>query len=425
MPTDFGSQRASGALSNKASSSLTALELFAGAGGMSLGVHQAGFKHLGLVEWNESAAETIRLNSQQVLGIGPEIVLVSDAREVDYGLYANKTDLMFGGPPCQPFSTGGRSQGAEDRRNMFPIFLDAMSVVMPKAILLENVRGLIRDRFKDYYRYILKRLQFPLLKTRSDETWKDHYRRLLAVKESDFSGNEQYVAGYQIIDTANYGVPQRRLRVFISAFRRDLDAELFRLQPTHSEEELLREQWLTGTYWERVGIEPYDYLGKTDRRLLERLRTNSETPGRVLLPWRTVREAIGDLRDPVPRGKKPEIPNHTQHPGARIYKGHIGSFWDYPAKALKAGTHGTPGGENVLRVKSDGSVVRYFTTREAARLQTFPDEWVFLGSWGACIKQLGNAVPVDVARLFAEEIKDHINASPNQEEDDNDAENHR
>lgn len=383
---------------------------------MSLGVHEAGFKHIGLIEWNKSAADTIRLNSQKTLGIDPNVVMALDANDVDYGLYAYNVDLMCGGPPCQPFSTGGRNRGAEDERNMFPIFLDAVSVVMPKAVLLENVRGLIRNRFMEYYHYILKRLQFPLLRTRSSETWMEHHQRLLVVNESDFADEEQYVAGYQIIDTADYGVPQRRLRVFISAFRRDLGVGLFQLNPTHSKEDLLREQWITGAYWEQSGIEPYNYLNKTDQRQLERLKANTTQPITAKLPWRTVREAIGNLPEPVARGKEASIPNHIQHPGARIYKGHVGSYWDYPSKALKAGTHGTPGGENVLRVESDGSVVRYFTTREAARLHTFPDEWIFLGSWGACIKQLGNAVPVDVARLFAEEIKNRISARPKKEE---------
>ena len=73
-------------------------------------------------------------------------------------------------------------------------------------------------------------------------------------------------------------------------------------------------------------------------------------------------------------------------------------------KALKAGTHGTPGGENILRVTEDGTTVRYFTTREAARLHTFPDTWRFHGTWGDCIKQLGNAIPVELAGRFAERI---------------------
>jgi DNA (cytosine-5)-methyltransferase 1 len=122
-------------------------------------------------------------------------------------------------------------------------------------------------------------------------------------------------------------------------------------------------------------------------------------------PWPTVRDALHDLPPPVPRGAEPTVPNHVQHPGARVYPPwHLGSFYDYPAKALKAGTNGTPGGENLVHVPGAGGV-RYFTTREAARLQTFPDTWLFHGTWGACIKQLGNAVPVARAERFAGEIR--------------------
>jgi DNA (cytosine-5)-methyltransferase 1 len=126
-------------------------------------------------------------------------------------------------------------------------------------------------------------------------------------------------------------------------------------------------------------------------------------------PWVTVRDVLYDLPKPVHRGSKEIFPNHIQHPGARVYQNHIGSFWDYPAKALKAGTHGTPGGENMLRFSPAKKDVRYFTTREAARLHSFPDTWIFHGTWGACIRQLGNAVPVKLSEIFATEIHKRLN----------------
>jgi DNA (cytosine-5)-methyltransferase 1 len=127
--------------------------------------------------------------------------------------------------------------------------------------------------------------------------------------------------------------------------------------------------------------------------------------------WRTIRDAVRGLPEPVKRGEKAEIANHVQHPGARTYPGHGGSVLDMPAKTVKAGAHGTAGGENIA-LESDGKTARYFTTREAARLQTFPDEWVFTGSWGACIRQLGNAVPVDLATIFARRIHQELSTEP-------------
>jgi DNA (cytosine-5)-methyltransferase 1 len=90
------------------------------------------------------------------------------------------------------------------------------------------------------------------------------------------------------------------------------------------------------------------------------------------------------------------------HPGARIYDKHTGSVWDQPAKALKAGDHGVPGGENIL-APGDGSV-RYFTLREMARLQGLPDTFRVGGGWAAPIRQLGNAVPVQIGCAFGKKI---------------------
>jgi DNA (cytosine-5)-methyltransferase 1 len=130
---------------------------------------------------------------------------------------------------------------------------------------------------------------------------------------------------------------------------------------------------------------------------VERLRQASafERPQKA---WRTVREALLDLPDPeklMPSGRTFHL-NHSHQPGARPYPGHTGSPLDLPAKTLKAGDHGVPGGENMM-VNDDGSY-RYFTVRESARLQTFPDGYKFHGAWGETMRQLGNAVPVELAR---------------------------
>jgi DNA (cytosine-5)-methyltransferase 1 len=375
-----------------------------------------------LIERDKSAAETLRQNSRKVLGIDPALVKEEDATTINFIPFVGKVDLLTAGPPCQPFSTGGKSKGYDDPRNMFPILLDAITSIMPQGIFVENVKGLLREKFTDSLKYILKRIEFPLARMKKGETWRDHYARLLKLKESDFPEQERYIVGYQLVDTADFGIPQRRERVFISAFRRDLGIYPVRIEPTHSKQSLLSSQWITREYWERNGVKgnpPDDHLSGKDQALLKEMRkkTNRGEDGCVsTLPWVTVREAISGLPKPVLRGEEPTLANHVQHPGARIYRFHTGSYFDYPAKALKAGTNGTPGGENVLRISPVGEV-RYFTTREAARLHTFPDQWVFSGVWGACIKQLGNAVPVKIIEKFANEIRhrlenfSHINAS--------------
>jgi DNA (cytosine-5)-methyltransferase 1 len=125
------------------------------------------------------------------------------------------------------------------------------------------------------------------------------------------------------------------------------------------------------------------------------------------LPWRTVRDTLVGLPDPqLNPHEASEHLNHRFQPGARPYAGHTGSVVDLPAKTLKAGDHGVPGGENML-VKLDGSV-RYFSVRESARLQTFPDGYEFHGSWTETMRQLGNAVPVLLAQTVAASVAERL-----------------
>lgn len=385
----------------------SSLELFAGAGGLAVGIHQAGFEHLGLIEWDKYAVSTLQRNCIEILGVDPSRVIHADARAVDYRSFEGKVDLLSGGPPCQPFSTAGANAGHADPRNMFPIFLDAVKATHPRAILMENVKGLMRSKFEGYYEYIQLRLQYPFANLDPMATWEQQLPELRRLEPHDFPDYERYILDVRLVDTADFGVPQRRERVIFMAMRADLNLAPKPPTATHSKLALLSDQWVTGAYWERHGIEPYDNVAKRDVALKDSLMASLISPeGRE--PWRTVRDGISDLPPAVLRGEEPTLLNHVQHPGARLYPPcHVGSSPDFPAKALKAGTHGTPGGENILYSEREG-ILRYFTTREAGRLQTFPDEWEFLGTWGACIKQLGNAVPVRLGQVYAKAIHDQL-----------------
>ena len=395
--------------------SLTSLELFSGAGGLALGLHKAGLLCKGLVEWDKFAADTLKDNSKRVLGIDSSLVHHADLRSLEFSSLLGKVDLVAGGPPCQPFSTAGLNKGQHDARNMFPAFIDVVRQVRPKAVMMENVKGLLRPRFEPYVKYLLLRLRYPHHLPLDGESWDEHFRRISKCSKLSFSPDEQYEVGYQLVDAADYGVPQRRSRVIFTAFRSDLGLAPVCLKPTHSRMALLADQFVTGDYWRRHAIRARrDHLLKNEVSKLDFLLEDFfDRFGCAPKPWLTVRDAVSDLPLPVARGSEPLIPNHVQHPGARIYRCHIGSYWDYPAKALKAGTNGTPGGENILRYshREGDPSVRYFTTREAARLQGFPDSWKFHGTWGACIKQLGNAVPVSIAEQFALEIKSRLQAN--------------
>lgn len=198
------------------------IELFSGAGGLALGLHNARFKHLGLVEWNPHAVKTLRLNCESLLGISQDMIHHMDARDFYFDSMQGRVDLMAGGPPCQPFSTGGKNLAYLDPRDMFPTFLKAMRIVRPKAILIENVKGLLRERFRDYFKYIIKRIEYPFCVDGS-QPFREELSKLEQMRRSGFCDDEQYNVDYSLIDTANYGVPQRRERVLIVAFRRDLN----------------------------------------------------------------------------------------------------------------------------------------------------------------------------------------------------------
>jgi len=380
---------------------MKSIELFAGAGGLALGVSNGGFKHEAVIELDRNSCDTIRDNAR--LGVSPVKswpLFQSDVREFDFTPYAG-LDLVAGGPPCQPFSIGGKAKGYTDDRDLFPEVVRAVREVQPHAILVENVKGLMRPKFARYFEYIFLQLTYPTLTPRSGEAWLDHVARL---EQHHTKGRYQdltYQVVYDCLNAADYGVPQRRERVFFVGFRKDLGVEWTFPKPTHSHDALLRNQWVTGEYWEQHKI-PRGRRPQLPERLqgrISRLRNDWLFP--MDEPWQTVRDAIRGL--PHPAKGQNDIPNHVHKPGARTYAGHTGSLLDEPAKTLKAGDHGVPGGENML-AHLNGKV-RYFTVRESARLQTFPDEFVFAGSWTETMRQLGNAVPVTVAQSLATSIK--------------------
>ena len=179
------------------------------------------------------------------------------------------------------------------------------------------------------------------------------------------------------------------------------------LAPTHGRDRLLWDQFVTNSYWHRHGLPPR--AAPDDGPLAARIRTlrQSRTPP-AGLPWLTLRDAIANLGPPD--GQR----DHVFQLGARTYPGHTGSPLDWPAKALKAGDHGVPGGENMIRFV-DGSV-RYLTVREAARLVGLSDDYRFPRSWTETMRQLGNAVPVPLAEAAARALKRRIEGGKRHDE---------
>ena len=355
---------------------MRSVELFTGCGGLALGLSRAGYSAQMLAERDSCAVATVEHNRDAGIDhVRDWPIIKADVRVVDWKPHAG-VDLVAGGPPCQPFSIGGKAAGEFDERDMWPQAIRAVREMAPRGFLFENVRGLTRLKFADYLAKIVANLARP-------------------------GDGLNYRTRVEIVNAADYGAPQKRHRVIIGGVRSDLDVLLGGFEPTHSRERLLWDQWITGDYWRNHGLKKPNGPPQIDAATVKKLESLTIAP--TLLPWVTVRDALKGLGEP--NGVK----NHTFQPGARSYAGHTGSPLDQPAKALKAGDHGVPGGENMM-VRDDGTV-RYFTIREAARLQGLPDDYEFPRSWTESMRQLGNAVPSQLGRAAGLWVGEPIAAS--------------
>jgi DNA (cytosine-5)-methyltransferase 1 len=386
---------------------MRSLELYTGAGGLALGISLAGFEHVALIERDDDACASLRENQRRgVLDMERWPVSHCGVEHFDYGTVPEGLELLAAGVPCQPFSIGGKHRGHEDERNMFPLTVDIIRRVKPHAVLIENVRGLTRSSFAKYFNYIQLMLTYPEIRRKSSENWLEHLVRLERYHTKGKPDGLFYRVIARVLNAADFGVPQKRERVFIVGFRSDLGLEWSFPQSTHSSDALLWEQYCSGEYWRKhkVSKKLIPEPPQSTRIRVDKLRTGLLP---LQKPWVTVRDTIGNLPRPSKRRELDEPGlDHFFIPGARTYVGHTGSPLDEPAKTLKAGDHGVPGGENML-LEPDGAV-RYFTIRESARLQTFPDEYVFPGSWTESMRQTGNAVPVALAAHIAKDIRQRL-----------------
>jgi DNA (cytosine-5)-methyltransferase 1 len=379
----------------------TSVELFTGAGGLALAMHAAGFRHLLAVEWEKRACATLLGNTADAFS--PEAhdpgsiadrwpLICGDVRMVDFSRWEGAVDVVAGGVPCQPWSLGGVHKGYDDPRNLWPELFRCVRETRPRAIIAENVKGLLRPSFKPYYDYILRELAVPFERRVEDEDWRDHDKRLeKAMTRTPGDVTERYSVNFQLVNAADYGVPQSRWRVFVVAFRGDLGREEWKFPSPTNSEIALRHSQDSGEYWDRHGIAPKGGFTPT-------LISAPDSS----LPWRTLRDATSDLPPPVDGKEDPRWLHHYGWPGAREYPGHTPNDLDRPAKTVKAGVHGVPGGETVVRL--DDGTIRYLTVREVARAMTFPDRWWLAGPRGEQMRQLGNAVPVALGRVAADSV---------------------
>jgi DNA (cytosine-5)-methyltransferase 1 len=379
---------------------ISSIELFSGAGGLALGLHQAGFEHRVLLERDEDSCDTIRTNTlYNFIGIQKWRVVQADVRLVNYSDFGSGIQVVSGGPPCQPFSLGGKHKAHNDARDMFPEAVRAVREIRPEGFIFENVKGLIRKSFSTYFNYILLQLTYPEIIIRDGMNWTEHLKLLEQQHTSGAYSGLAYNVVFRLLNAADYGIPQTRHRVVIVGFRNDLDANWSFPESTHSKEALMYSKFVNGSYWDEHKI-AYKRRPKITKREQENIICSFKRKEHGER-WKTVRDAIQGLPDPRVNNRRTAL-NHEFRAGARPYAGHSGSVMDKPSKTIKAGAHGVPGGENML-ILDDGSL-RYYTVRESARIQTFPDKYFFCGSWTENMRQIGNAVPVKLAAIIGESV---------------------
>lgn len=328
------------------------IELFAGAGGLALGLEQAGFEEVALVEIDTIACDTLKLNRPKWNIINDDIVEVSKKDLLkEFNLKEGELDLISGGYPCQSFSYAGKKLGFDDvRGTMFYYYSEFIKQLKPKMFLAENVKGL---------------------------TTHDGGKTIDAM----ISVFEElgYKVEWKVLNAWDYGVAEKRQRVVIIGIRNDLTDKIKFNYPT-----------------------PHDYKPVL-RDVLK------DVPDSIGAKYPDKKKKVFDLVPPG--GYWKDLPDDVakEYMKSCYYMGGGRTgiarrlSWDEPSLTLTC----SPMMKQTDRCHPDES--RPFTTREYARIQSFPDEWQFAGKMSDIYKQIGNAVPVNLAKCVGESIMEALN----------------
>lgn len=338
----------------KAKSNYKVLELFAGAGGLALGLEYAGFETVGLVEIDKHACNTLRKNRKEWKVLEKDITKISKNGVRKYlELPApGELDLLSGGYPCQAFSYAGKKEGLEDTRGtLFYHFAKILDELKPKMFLAENVRGLVNH---------------------------DGGKTLSTMLE--VFENVGYKVEWKVLKALDYDVAQKRERIVIVGIRNDLIKKgvKYKFPQPYGYELVLRD--VLKDVPKSKGAKYPD----SKRKVLEMV-----PPGGY---WRDLPKEIA----------KEYMGKSYYSSGGRTGMARRIS-WDEPSLTLTC----SPAQKQTERCHPDET--RPFTTREYARIQSFPDDWEFVGSVSNIYKQIGNAVPVNMAKAIGLSIINVLN----------------
>lgn len=324
----------------------TVLELFAGAGGLALGLEKAGFKTIGAVEIDSAAIKTLKSNRPNWNIIQGDISKINIKEHI-----SDKVDFLSGGFPCQSFSYAGKRLGLEDTRGtLFYHYARILKDTMPKAFIAENVKGLVSHD-----------------KGRTLETILEVFKEV------------GYTVSYQVLTATGYEVAQKRQRIFIVGFRNDIYKEEF-IFPKPSDKILTLRDIL-----QNVPASPCTQYSETKKKVMEQVPAGG--------CWRHLPDEVA----------KEYMKTTYYMTGGRTGIARRLS-WDEPGLTVLC----SASQKQTERCHPDET--RPFSVRENARIQSFPDDWVFEGSVSAQYKQVGNAVPVNMAKKVGEAVKDYLNS---------------
>lgn len=394
----------------------TFIDLFSGCGGLSEGFYRMGFTALAHVEINHWACETLRKrmayygysNIEREV-IEKDITSADILTDIDNAVAGRSVDVIIGGPPCQAYSTAGRVRDAKgmasDPRNfLFESYVKILEHFRPKFFVFENVTGLLSARVNGK----------PIMPS-----------IMSALGNSYKLINDPNIL---VHNTADYGVPQIRKRVIIMGVRKDITTK----------EAMDLYNGVVKTHWnpetdvvERKGLKKFvsvkDAIGDLPSvEPGEDASTNSyDYPCNNAFLKRIGKAGIYPLMDHIARKHnaldrerfaiminnhwsfgqlRKEMPQY-EHEHARVFdNSYVVQWWDLPSKTILAHIHK----DGFQFIHPDGNQARSFTVREAARIQSFPDDFEFAGSRGEKYKQIGNAVPPLFAEALAKSIKKNL-----------------
>ncbi|MFT3883409.1 MAG: DNA (cytosine-5-)-methyltransferase [Gemmatales bacterium] len=332
-------------------SDLTALSLFSGCGGFSLGFSAAGFQLKGFLELQEELRAIYRLNFPDSVELGGDITQFTDAELEKLPKRLGRIDAIIGGPPCQGFSLSGKRRVDDPRNDLFRHYLRFVDAVQPQFAVLENVRLLTS------------------MKNESGKLVKDDIC-------AEFT-RHGYTVGCFEVNAKNYGVPQHRERVLFVALRKDLNLKPRLPYGTHADNhnDLFREYLPCRSFGDACSDLKYLESGeKSDDPLHEAVRHPKH-----VIEW---------LWD-VPEGRSAhDNKDSALRPPSGYNTTYKRQVWSEPASTVQTTSGMISGCRNVHPIAT-----RSLTVREAARIQSFPDSYRFDGNVGAVRTGIGNAVP--------------------------------